>query len=134
ESVHGLSLAVPEPTKELIKPWSDRKNTGNFADSGVDDQMIIHFPSAENVRLRIILLKLVAQLRSCECAPLIPEYIQEEVTLRFNIYRDIDFAEANSMNTQFNISLLEGNTGNAGDARLIDRLTEKSAGQQTTAW
>jgi len=57
-SVHGLNLAIPENAKELIKPWNDRESTDKYADSGVDDQIIIHIPFTENVRLRSIILKL----------------------------------------------------------------------------
>lgn len=74
-SVHGLNLAVPEQAKELIKPWSNREDTTQFADSGVDDQvrtshgelgdiirpcmqMIIHVPFSQNVRIKSVILKL----------------------------------------------------------------------------
>lgn len=39
DSVHGLNLAVPEQAKALIKPWSEREDMTQFADSGVDDQV-----------------------------------------------------------------------------------------------
>ena len=76
DSVHGLNLAVPEQAKELIKPWSDREDATQFADSGVDDQvrtnhdepggditppclqMIIHVPFSQNVRIKSVILKL----------------------------------------------------------------------------
>lgn len=74
--MHGLNLAVPEKAKELIKPWSNREDTTQFADSCVDDQvrmdhaepggdimrpclqMIIHVPFSQNVRIKSVILKL----------------------------------------------------------------------------
>ncbi|KAJ3568338.1 hypothetical protein NP233_g5771 [Leucocoprinus birnbaumii] len=179
DNVHGLNLAVPEHAKELIKPWSERESTEQFADSGVDDQMIIHIPFTENVRLRSVLLK----LGRGELAP-------RHLRIYANHNTIVDFADAETTNPQLNISLLEGETAvaeyplrvaafssvhslslffnesvgddvsrlyyigfkgdvrsskqavnsmldvpapNTGDARIVDRLSEKAAGQQTTA-
>ena len=57
-SIHGLNLTVPEDARELVKPWSERESTVKFVDSGVDDQIILHIPFTQNVRVRSILLKL----------------------------------------------------------------------------
>ncbi|KXN83032.1 hypothetical protein AN958_01854 [Leucoagaricus sp. SymC.cos] len=181
ENIHGLNLAVPEHAKDIIKPWNERESTEKFSDSGVDDQMMIHVPFTENVRLRSILLKL-GKIGKGEFAP-------RHLRIYANHNTIVDFAEADSTNPQLNISLLEGETGvteyplrvaaftsvhsvslffnesvgdettriyyigfkgdarsnkqainslldvpapNTGDARVIDRLTEKAAGQQTT--
>ncbi|KAF5357218.1 hypothetical protein D9756_006361 [Leucocoprinus leucothites] len=99
ESVHGLNLAVPEHAKDLIKPWNERESTEKFADSGVDDQMIIHIPFTENVRLRSVLLK----LGRGELAP-------RHLRIYANHNTIVDFADAESTNPQLNISLLEGET------------------------
>lgn len=56
--MHGLNLVVPEAAKAVIKPWADRADEEKHADSNVDDQLIIHVPFMERVRIRSILLKL----------------------------------------------------------------------------
>ncbi|TFK38012.1 galactose-binding domain-like protein [Crucibulum laeve] len=179
DNVHGLNLSVPEDAKEIIKPWDARDDNSKFAESGVDDQLIIHIPFTQNVRVKSLLLKLG----------------RGEVTPRhLRIYANhptiVDFAEAENTKPQLNISLLEGETGvveyplrvaaftsvhslslffndavgeelsriyyigfrgdmrsvkrdvnsllevpapNAADAPLVDKVTEKAAGQQTTA-
>ncbi|KAJ7145209.1 galactose-binding domain-like protein [Mycena crocata] len=179
DNVHGLNLAVPEDAKAIIKPWDERDSTERFADSGVDDQIILHVPFTQNVRLKSILLKLG----------------RGEVTPRhLRIYANhptiVDFADAETTTPQLNISLLEGETGvieypfrvaafanisslsllfsdsvggdvsriyyigfkgdaksqhregssklevpaaNAADAPLVDRVSERAGGQQTTA-
>ncbi|KAL9710421.1 hypothetical protein Ac2012v2_006722 [Leucoagaricus gongylophorus] len=178
-NVHGLNLAVPEYAKDLIKPWNEREGTEKYADSSVDDQMIIHIPFTENVRLRSVLLKIGR-------GNLAPRHLR----IYANHNTIVDFADAESTNPQLDISLLEGETGvteyplrvaafssvhsvslffnesvgedtsrlyyigfkgdirstkhaasslldvptpNTGDAKLVDRLSEKTAGQQTTA-
>ncbi|KAJ7033677.1 galactose-binding domain-like protein [Mycena alexandri] len=179
DNVHGLNLAVPEDAKAIIKPWDERDSTLKYADSGVDDQIILHIPFVQNVRLKSILLKLG----------------RGEVTPRhLRIYANhpdiIDFDAAETTTPQLNISLLEGETGvieypfrvaaftsitslslffsdsvggdvsriyyvgfkgdaksaqreassklevpaaNAADAPLVDRVSERASGQQTTA-
>ncbi|KAJ7185627.1 galactose-binding domain-like protein [Mycena filopes] len=179
DKVHGLNLAVPEDAQAIIKPWDERDSTLKYADSGVDDQLILHIPFVQNVRLRSILLKLG----------------RGEVTPRhLRIYANhtdiIDFADAETTTPQLNISLLEGETGvieypfrvaaftsitslslffsdsvggdvsriyyigfkgdakstrreassklevraaNAADSSLVDRVSERASGQQTTA-
>lgn len=42
----------------MIKPWNEREDDTRYADSGVDDQLVIHVPFSQNVRVRSILLKL----------------------------------------------------------------------------
>ncbi|KAJ7065007.1 galactose-binding domain-like protein [Mycena amicta] len=100
DSVHGLNLAVPEDAKAIIKPWNERDNTEQYADSGVDDQLILHVPFTQHVRLKSILLKLG----------------RGEVTPRhLRIYANhptiVDFADAENTTPHLNISLLEGETG-----------------------
>ncbi|KAJ7512739.1 galactose-binding domain-like protein [Mycena galericulata] len=179
DKVHGLNLAVFEDAKAIIKPWDERDSTEKYADSGVDDQIILHIPFTQQVRLKSILLKLG----------------RGEVTPRhLRIYANhptiIDFADAETTTPQLNISLLEGETGvieypfrvaaftsvtslslffsdsvggdvsriyyvgfkgdtkstqrevtsklevpaaNAADAPLVDKVSERASGQQTTA-
>ncbi|KAL7277257.1 hypothetical protein ACG7TL_009110 [Trametes sanguinea] len=178
-NVHGLNLTVPEDARNIIKPWNEREDTSKYADSGVDDQVIIHVPFTENVRLRSILLK----LGRGESAP-------RRLRIYANRTNIVDFSEAEEITPQLDIRLFEGETAvheyqlraasfanvhsvslffsdsvggdtlrlyyigfrgdsrsqrkegtekleipaaNAADARLIDRLQEKSGGQQTTA-
>lgn len=58
DNVYGLNLAVPEDARAVIKPWDERDDTAKFADSGVDDQLIIHIPFTQNVRIKSVILKL----------------------------------------------------------------------------
>ncbi|KII87580.1 hypothetical protein PLICRDRAFT_176377 [Plicaturopsis crispa FD-325 SS-3] len=179
DNVHGLNLAVPEDAKAIIKPWNERDDTSKFADSGVDDQIIIHVPFTQNVRIRSILIKLGRG-----------EFTPRHLRVYANHPDIVDFADAEHTKPQLNISLLEGETGvmeyplrvaaftsintlslffrdsvgeelsriyylgfkgdvrspqkdpntkldipaaNAADAPLVDRVSEKSGGQQTTA-
>jgi len=62
--VHGLNLTVPEDAKETIKPWDERESTEKFAESNVDDQLVVHIPFAQNVRIKSVLVKLGAQFHS----------------------------------------------------------------------
>jgi len=177
--VHGLNLAIPEDAQKVIKPWNERDDTTNFADSGVDDQVVFHIPFTQNVRIKSVLLKLGRG---------------ESTPRRLRIYANhptiVDFAEAEMTKPIINISLLEGETGvveyplrvaafasitslslhfsesvgeeisrvyyigfrgdmrspqrdansklevpssNAADAPLVDKVTEKTGGQRTTA-
>ncbi|EGN92874.1 hypothetical protein SERLA73DRAFT_116725 [Serpula lacrymans var. lacrymans S7.3] len=179
DNVHGLNLVVPEDAKEIIKPWNERDDTMKFADSGVDDQMIIHVPFTQSVRLKSIIVKLGRG-----------EVTPRHLRLYANYPNIVDFADAEVTKPQLDISLLEGETGvveyplrvaafanisslslyfsdsvggdssriyylgfkgetrsdrrdasskleipaaNAADAPIVDRLSEKAAGQQTTA-
>ncbi|KAH9941741.1 PITH domain-containing protein [Epithele typhae] len=179
-NVHGLNLTVPEDAQALIKSWDEREDTSHFAESGVDDQIIIHVPFTQNVRLRSLLLKTGRG-----------ELTPGRLRLYANRTNIVDFAEAEDGATpQLDIALLEGETqvteyplraasfanvhslslffsdaiggdqlrlyfigfrgdsrsqrkegtskleipaAVAPDAKLIDRLQEKSGGQQTTA-
>lgn len=56
--MHGLNLTIPEDAQAIIKSWNEREDTSNYVDSGVDDQLVIHVPFSQNVRLRSVLLKL----------------------------------------------------------------------------
>ncbi|KAI0298679.1 DUF1000-domain-containing protein [Multifurca ochricompacta] len=99
-SVHGLNLTVPEDAKATIKPWNERESTEKFAESNVDDQLVIHIPFAENVRIKSVLLKLGRG---------------ETTPRRLRIYANrtniIDFSEIDEVQPSLNISLLEGETG-----------------------
>ncbi|KAI0692201.1 galactose-binding domain-like protein [Cytidiella melzeri] len=178
-NVHGLNLTVPEDAAALIKPWHERNDTTVSANSAVDDQMIIHVPFIENVRMRSILLKLGRG-----------EYTPRHLRIYANHANIVDFSEAEDAMPHLNISLSEGEVGvveyplrasafasihsvslffseavggesvqifyvgfrgdsktqrkegsqkleipaaNAPDARIIDRLAEKTGGVQTTA-
>ncbi|KAF9544263.1 DUF1000-domain-containing protein [Agrocybe pediades] len=100
DNVYGLNLSVPEDAKEVIKPWDERDDTTKYLDSNVDDQLIIHIPFSQNVRVKSLLLKLG----------------RGEVTPRhLRIYANhntiVDFDQAESFKPHLNISLLEGETG-----------------------
>jgi len=99
DNVHGLNLTVPEDAKETIKPWDERESTEKFAESNVDDQLVVHIPFAQNVRIKSVLLKLG----------------RGEVTpRRLRVYANraniIDFSEVDDVQPSLNISLLEGET------------------------
>ncbi|KAF8605065.1 DUF1000-domain-containing protein [Ceratobasidium sp. AG-I] len=100
DKVHGLNLSVPEDAKEVIKPWDERDSVNKFCETGVDDELILHVPFSQNIRVRSILLKTArgdAQPR------------------RLRVYANhpagLDFAEAESTRPQQDIALLEGETG-----------------------
>ncbi|KLO13347.1 DUF1000-domain-containing protein [Schizopora paradoxa] len=58
DSVHGLNLEVPEDASSVIKPWDEREDIIKYAESGVDDQLVIHVPFIQNVKVKSMLLKL----------------------------------------------------------------------------
>ncbi|KZS96293.1 DUF1000-domain-containing protein [Sistotremastrum niveocremeum HHB9708] len=97
DNVHGLNLAVPEDARAIIKTWDQREDTSVSADSGVDDQLIIHIPFTQQVRIRSILVK----VGRGEVAP-----------TRLRVYANyptiIDFADAEAIKPHINMSLLEG--------------------------
>ncbi|KIK69643.1 hypothetical protein GYMLUDRAFT_34036 [Collybiopsis luxurians FD-317 M1] len=100
DNVHGLNLTVPEDAKEVIKPWDQREDTEKFADSNVDDQVIIHVPFSQNVRLRSVLLK----LGRGESAP-------NHLQIFANHPNIVDFSEAETTKAQLDITLLQGESG-----------------------
>ncbi|KAG9221695.1 hypothetical protein CCMSSC00406_0005608 [Pleurotus cornucopiae] len=97
DSVYGLNLSVPEDAKAIIKPWDQREDTSQFIDSGVDDQVIIHIPFSQNVRIRSMILKIGRG---------------ESTPRRLRIYANhptiVDFADAEETKPQLELSLLEG--------------------------
>lgn len=134
--MHGLNLTVPEDAQRLIKPWDERNDTTVSVESNVDDevrgrsysswcgllmkeymQLIIHVPFTQNVRIRSILLKLG------ECSTDMLGYSvtyvntgRGEVAPRhLQIYVNhntiVDFAEAEAITPQLNITLQEGEVG-----------------------
>ncbi|KAI0760383.1 galactose-binding domain-like protein [Fomes fomentarius] len=100
QNVHGLNLTVPEDAQALIKPWDERDDTSRFAESGVDDQIIIHVPFSQSVRLRSVLLKLGRG-----------ELTPRRLRIYANRPNIVDFSEAEDITPQLNISLLEGDSG-----------------------
>lgn len=100
QNVHGLNLTVPEDAKAVIKPWDQREDTTTYADSNVDDQIVIHIPFAENVRLRSISLK----LGRGELAP-------RHLRIFANHSTIVDFEDAEVTKPQLNITLQEGEVG-----------------------
>ncbi|KAF9023676.1 DUF1000-domain-containing protein [Hymenopellis radicata] len=100
DNVHGLNLTVPEDAKAVIKPWDQRDDTEYYAESGVDDQMIIHVPFTQNVKLKSVLLK----LGRGETTP-------RHLRIYANHPTIVDFSDADNTKPQVDISLLEGETG-----------------------
>nr|GAT52955.1 predicted protein [Mycena chlorophos] len=100
DGVHGLNLAVPEDAKAIIKPWDERDNTDRYAESGVDDQLILHVPFTQHVRLKSILLKLGRG-----------EFTPRQLRIYANHPTIVDFADAENTRPHLNVSLLEGETG-----------------------
>ncbi|KIK91487.1 hypothetical protein PAXRUDRAFT_830816 [Paxillus rubicundulus Ve08.2h10] len=99
DNVYGLNLVVPEQAKALFKPWSEREDTTQFADSGIDDQMIIHVPFAQNVRIKSVILKLGRG-----------EMTPRHLKIFANYPNIIDFTDAENTKPHLDISLLEGGT------------------------
>ena len=101
----------------MIKSWDDREDTTKFAESGVDDQLVIHVPFTQNVRLRSILLKLGEFMFNFVTLAL--RYIAlgrgdsepRQLRIYANHVHIVDFAEAEDIAPQFDISLLEGQSG-----------------------
>jgi len=91
---------VPESVKEIFKPWDERDDTTKFAESGVDDQLIIHVPFLESVRIKSILVK----IGRGESAP-------QQLNIYANRHTIVDFADAENLTPQFSISLRTGETG-----------------------
>ncbi|KIP10298.1 hypothetical protein PHLGIDRAFT_65976, partial [Phlebiopsis gigantea 11061_1 CR5-6] len=82
------------------KPWDERNDTQVFAESSVDDQMIIHVPFTQNVRVRSLLLKVGR-------GDLTPRHLR----LYANHNTVVDFTEAEDITPQLNITLQEGEVG-----------------------
>lgn len=91
---------MPEDAKAIIKPWDQRGDTTAYADSNVDDQIVIHVPFTENVRLRSISLK----LGRGELAPRHLRIFANHTTI-------VDFDDAEVTKPQLNITLQEGEAG-----------------------
>ncbi|KAH9478733.1 PITH domain-containing protein [Psilocybe cubensis] len=99
DNVHGLNLTVPEDAKEVIKPWDEREETTKFIESNVDDQLIIHIPFTQNVRIKSVLIKLGRG-----------EVTPRHLRIYTNHNHIVDFADTENTKPQLNISLLEGET------------------------
>ncbi|VDB88736.1 unnamed protein product [Peniophora sp. CBMAI 1063] len=100
DNVHALNITVPEDAKETIKPWDERESTDKYADSNVDDQMIIHVPFVQNVRLRTLLVK----TGRGETTP-------RRLRIFANNANIIDFDAADDARPSVDIALQEGQTG-----------------------
>jgi len=99
-NVHGLNLTVPEDAKAIIKPWDEREDTTKYAESNVDDQVVVHIPFTQNVRLRSISLKLGR-------GELTPRHLRIYV----NHTTIVDFEDAEVTKPQLNVTLQEGEVG-----------------------
>jgi len=99
-NVHGLNLDVPETAKELIKPWENREDDEKFVESNVDDQLMIHIPFTENVRIKSILLK----VGRGDMAP-------RHLDIYLNQPNIVDFSDAETLQPHLKLALLEGETG-----------------------
>jgi len=97
DNVFGVNITVPEDAKELIKPWPERDSTIKYADSNVDDQLIIHIPFVEQVRIRSVFLK-----------PARGELSPRRVRIYVNRPFGVDFGEVDGLKPQQDVSLLEG--------------------------
>ncbi|KAJ3755980.1 DUF1000-domain-containing protein [Lentinula raphanica] len=95
-NVRGLNLSNPDSAPETIKDWNLREDLERFADSSVDNQVIIHVPFSQNVRLCSVLLKLGTD----ETAP-----------SRLRIYANqpniVDFSKAETTKAHFKIKLMQ---------------------------
>ncbi|PPQ89233.1 hypothetical protein CVT25_001312 [Psilocybe cyanescens] len=100
DNVYGLNLTVPEDAKQVIKPWDEREDNAKYIDSNVDDQLIIHIPFTQNVRIRSVLIKMGR-------GELTPRHLR----IYANHSTIVDFSDIESTKPQLNISLLEGETG-----------------------
>lgn len=56
DRVWGVNVDPPESAKCVVKPWDERLTLDVYAESGVDDQMIITIPFTGPVRIQSILL------------------------------------------------------------------------------
>jgi hypothetical protein len=83
----------------LIKPWEDREDEVKFVESNVDDQLMVHIPFTENVRIRSILLK----VGRGDTAP-------RHLDVYLN-HPNIDFSDAESLQPHLKLALLEGESG-----------------------
>ncbi|KDQ13355.1 hypothetical protein BOTBODRAFT_33676 [Botryobasidium botryosum FD-172 SS1] len=100
DNVFGLNLSVPEHAKHVIKPWDERESTEKYAESGVDDQLIIHVPFTQNVRIRSVMLKMARG-----------EVCPHRLRIYANYPTGIDFDDAETTIPQHDMSLLESETG-----------------------
>ncbi|EPQ52158.1 DUF1000-domain-containing protein [Gloeophyllum trabeum ATCC 11539] len=96
DKVYGLNLTVPEDAKAVVKPWEEREDTTLFAESNVDDQLILHIPFTQNVRVKSILVKLGRG-----------EVTPRQLRIYANHPTIVDFAEAEVITPQLNLALLE---------------------------
>ncbi|KAF8697241.1 hypothetical protein AX14_001420 [Amanita brunnescens Koide BX004] len=101
-NIHGLNLSVPETARDVIKPWDARDSTDKYAESNVDDQLIIHIPFLESVRIKSILIK----TGRGDLAP-------QNLNVYTNAPTIIDFADAESGNVkpQLEIALKRDESG-----------------------
>ncbi|KAG8874281.1 hypothetical protein FRB98_008550 [Tulasnella sp. 332] len=58
ENVFGVNLTQLEDAKEMIKPWESRESMVRWGESSEDDEMIVHVPFTQNIRIRSVMVKL----------------------------------------------------------------------------
>ncbi|EJU02435.1 DUF1000-domain-containing protein [Dacryopinax primogenitus] len=100
DNVFGVNISVPEDAKEVIKPWHERDSMIKYAESNVDDQLIIHVPFVEQVRIRSIFLK-----------PARGDFSPQRLRVYLNRPAGIDFNDVDSLQPAQDIALLEGAEG-----------------------
>ncbi|CAL1703409.1 unnamed protein product [Somion occarium] len=99
-NVHGLNLTVPEHARAVIKPWNEREDTTASAESQDDDEIIIHVPFIENVRVRSVLFKFARG-----------EFSPRHLRIYANHPYIVDFTEAEDLRPHLDINLREGEAG-----------------------
>ncbi|KXN91319.1 hypothetical protein AN958_01294, partial [Leucoagaricus sp. SymC.cos] len=131
---------VPEHVKEFIKPWIGRESMERFADSEVDNQYplrVAAFTSVHSVSFFVSHTSFALFLPFLSLLNSIRTIVMKLLTCFQKIVGDgttriyhIGFKGNTSSNRQAINLLLDVPTLNTGDARLIDKLTEKAAAQQ----
>lgn len=94
QNVHGLNLTVPEHARAIIKPWDKREDTNEHAESEVDDQMVVHVPFNQAVRLRSMMVK----LGTGETRP-------RHLRVYMNNPNIVDFSDADATKPNFSMTL-----------------------------
>ncbi|KAF8625167.1 hypothetical protein AX15_005527 [Amanita polypyramis BW_CC] len=100
QNIYGLNLSVPETARDIIKPWDQRDSTTTYAESNVDDQLILHVPFLESVRIKSIFIK----VGRGESAP-------RHLNVYVNNPTIVDFDDAENMKPQIELTLREDDGG-----------------------
>ncbi|KIM86006.1 hypothetical protein PILCRDRAFT_96211 [Piloderma croceum F 1598] len=145
----------------IIKPWSEREEVDKFAESGVDDQVIFHIPFTQVSRGESTPrhLRIYANhpniINFADAETTTPQLnislLEGEVVAAFASINSLSLFFSDSVGGDVSRIYYVGFRGdtqelrkdadtkldiraaNAADASLVDRITEKTAGQQTTA-